>query len=494
MRFEDLDAQKRAEIATSFARKNATMLSRWQQITQYQSKTWEHRAILATQWLLGCASVSDIGCGKMFLEQHLRANVSYVPIDVVSHDDRTLVIDLNQEELRGGPETEAAAVLGTLEYLYDLPAFIAALSNRYSTVVLSYCVTDLTPDPRARLSHGWVNNWSKADFEQLLSQQGWVVAQAQRLDEMQWLWHLVRQKEENIGFDIVFIGGTGRSGTSSVQEILAKSKGFTDVYDYEARFLIEHCGLIDLYEAYTRPVTPADFAPRLELFGSFLRGDTRAMPHFGASRAVAVFGAEIVEAAFERFSRTLSVGIHELPRRSTNFQVAAEGLLKDLFRPSGDDVIVEKTPYSSMFMPQLKRIFPGAKFVMTFREPRDTLASYLLQGWGYSDPMAAALQLGAVMDAFMRATRTHAGWLADLYVMDADRIRANAAPLSNWLTNRFKRPLFVDSAAVDANERFVAEYLAREGPSTARAEAFDLDQGVEYLSARIRNIRNLMIV
>ena len=103
--------------------------------------------------------MADIGCGDMQLKSHLAAGCRYVPVDVVRRDVRTVVIDLNKQRLPDDLDVNAYVVLGLLEYLFDVPAFLNGLSG---ALVVSY--NPVEGREYDRTEHGWVNAFSVAEF------------------------------------------------------------------------------------------------------------------------------------------------------------------------------------------------------------------------------------------------------------------------------------------------------------------------------------------
>jgi hypothetical protein len=87
---------------------------------------WERRAQLAAEWLRGERVVADIGCGLMTLEGFLPKSSTYVPMDVVRRDARTILVDLNEEKIPV-VACDAAVLLGVLEYVDDLESIFAQL-------------------------------------------------------------------------------------------------------------------------------------------------------------------------------------------------------------------------------------------------------------------------------------------------------------------------------------------------------------------------------
>jgi hypothetical protein len=114
--------------------------------------------------------VLDIGCGAMALEGMLPQGCTYLPLDCVRRDARTVVRDLNREPF---PEIAAdmAFALGMLEYVYDVPRFLRGLRAAVPRALLSYHPLDRNIG-RDRWSLGWVNALNSAELAALLRHAG----------------------------------------------------------------------------------------------------------------------------------------------------------------------------------------------------------------------------------------------------------------------------------------------------------------------------------
>ncbi len=104
--------------------------------------------------------VADFGCGMMWLEERLGPQNSYLPIDYIKRDDRTMVLDLNRDSL-DAVKADVAFLSGALEYVADLRRFAAALqARRFAQIILSYCTLEKHPDRKTRASLNWVSHES----------------------------------------------------------------------------------------------------------------------------------------------------------------------------------------------------------------------------------------------------------------------------------------------------------------------------------------------
>jgi hypothetical protein len=131
----------------------------------------------------------------MNLAQSLRPDQTYIPVDVVARDARTLVCDLN---CQAPPNTGAtsAALLGLLEYLHDPGAVLRQLGSQYSVIVVSYNVADAPHSAPNRREHAWVNDFTNASLRELFRAAGWRPDEERTVDERQTMWRLTRWPSE----------------------------------------------------------------------------------------------------------------------------------------------------------------------------------------------------------------------------------------------------------------------------------------------------------
>lgn len=163
-------------------------LTRWSDPTQLEP-AWEARAVAAAGLISAGMRVLDIGCGAMKLERHLPFGCHYLPSDMVSRDNRTVVVDLNVKEI---PEEVLAncdtiVMLGVWEYLYRPDEVFAAFARAGRPIVCSYCDTDSTTELDRR-ALGWVNDYSQKEFLGIATRHGYDVQVIKRVDSIQQLY------------------------------------------------------------------------------------------------------------------------------------------------------------------------------------------------------------------------------------------------------------------------------------------------------------------
>ncbi|WP_052409799.1 class I SAM-dependent methyltransferase [Paraburkholderia oxyphila] len=191
--FYDLDIKDRERIVSAAIGSRQTLMSRWEALAVEKTESWALRAQRAASMLGGVSSIADVGCGMMTLENYLPRDVRYVPVDVVRRDVRTIVIDLNKEEL---PDlgTDCIVGLGLLEYLFDVPALLRRIASVYRMALLSYNPLDRISDMSERTGHAWVNHYTEADLEALFGLSGLQIEERVHHDATQTIWRLTSKQ------------------------------------------------------------------------------------------------------------------------------------------------------------------------------------------------------------------------------------------------------------------------------------------------------------
>lgn len=198
----------------------------------------------------------------------------------------------------------------------------------------------------------------------------------------------------------VFIGGTGRSGTTIALNLLKDHSEFHASLPREIKFLTARSGALDLI--FGRPFTLEEtfeglrnncvlrargllgkdehpiFAKRL--FGPWWSEMGKAGKPRGLVQAI---DAETLKIAHVQFESAFKVD----PLAATReffFTLAQRQLKKPDARLFGDS-----TPVNMMNASRLVQVFPEAKFVNVVRDGRDVALSVSKENWGPSDPIKA---------------------------------------------------------------------------------------------------------
>lgn len=175
--------------------------------------------------------------------------------------------------------------------------------------------------------------------------------------------------------ELVFVGGTGRSGTHAISHLIGRHSHFADV-PIEARFHCNKRGMPDLIEGR---ITLAAYLEKLRGFWWHrVRVDGRPRGLYNLLRQASF------EAALERFEGAY----RDDPIR------ACRGLVLELLAPvserAGKPALVEMSSHNVKEAQTLLRLFPRSRIIHALRDGRDAAASVTGKTWG-PDNVAAAI-------------------------------------------------------------------------------------------------------
>ena len=201
-------------------------------------------------------------------------------------------------------------------------------------------------------------------------------------------------------FTPVFIGGTGRSGTTILLNLLNRHPDFHASMPREIKYLTSRHGLVDL--ALTRPLAIEENlkAKRNNLIA-------RVLPLLGRSK-LSLFEKEVLgpwwsETGKKGNVRGLVQGItrEELVQEFERFRVgyevdritASRALLESLSRAQMKDGVTryfgDSTPVNIMQADLINMLLPRSKFIHVIRDGRDVASSVVKEKWGPSEHFAA---------------------------------------------------------------------------------------------------------
>ena len=200
-------------------------------------------------------------------------------------------------------------------------------------------------------------------------------------------------------FSPVFIGGSGRSGTTVTLNLLQRHPQFHASLPREIKFLTTRHGLLDL--VYTRP-----FSVEEDFTGFRNNLVTRAFPLLGRNKLdfftknlfdrwwseegkagkarglVQSISLETVEKTHNQFIQTFAIDRERAAREF--FYTLADAQIKKDALYFGDS-----TPVNMMHADLIHELFPEARFVNVLRDGRDVALSVSKERWGPTDPYEA---------------------------------------------------------------------------------------------------------
>jgi hypothetical protein len=202
----------------------------------------------------------------------------------------------------------------------------------------------------------------------------------------------------------IFIGGTGRSGTTVLGDLLNEHSLVCTSNPTEIKFLANRGGFLDVifgsmnsqlenrekisifhYRTY-RQRAQKDLLQRHERFDEFVN---KIWEKWWEIDAPAPHGpglhAGIDKKDLQRLLSNYSKNIKRNPiQQARKFMESFINVQKDR---KAEKYWAETTPMNISYSHRLIKLFPEAKFIVIRRDPRDVIASLLTKDWGPNSPL-----------------------------------------------------------------------------------------------------------
>jgi hypothetical protein len=202
----------------------------------------------------------------------------------------------------------------------------------------------------------------------------------------------------------VFVGGTGRSGTTVIGDLLANHSQIRTSTPIEIKFLTNRSGLVDVVFGYKQEIEKKSgkvsilnfrthrkrkrkekerFAKILAEFNKFIWEkwwDIDAPPPHGRGLVSGISKMDL-ENLLARLERELKINRKWAARRFMSSFISKQ------FDSADEIYWVETTPMNIPEANKLQELFPNARFINMVRDPRDVIASLLTKKWGPTTPL-----------------------------------------------------------------------------------------------------------
>ena len=238
---------------------------------------------------------------------------------------------------------------------------------------------------------------------------------------------------------IIFIGGTGRSGTNIAKKIFLEHSRVSTL-PFEYRFIIDPEGVIDFYNSFSSTWSPFMADHKIKKFEKFLQNFSKTI--FIDSLAARILryydesGKKITPKPyvdwklnewlpeFESHSKKLIEDLKDFEYNGcwpgaegysfnykiyhTDYKDKAElsrilggfisTIIRELLNKVDKDVFMEDNTWNILFARELLELVPEAKIIHVYRDPRDVIASYIHQRWSPSNVAQATLWYQSIMN------------------------------------------------------------------------------------------------
>jgi hypothetical protein len=202
----------------------------------------------------------------------------------------------------------------------------------------------------------------------------------------------------------VFVGGTGRSGTTVIGDLLGNHSQIRTSTPIEIKFLANRSGLVDVVFGYNQEIEKKSGKVSILNFRTYRKRKRREKERF--AKILAEFNKFIWEKWWDidappPHGRGLVSGISKIDLESLlarlerelriNRKWAARRFMSSFISKqygAGDEIYwVETTPMNIPEANKLQELFPKVLFINMVRDPRDVIASLLTKKWGPTTPL-----------------------------------------------------------------------------------------------------------
>ena len=219
----------------------------------------------------------------------------------------------------------------------------------------------------------------------------------------------------------LFIGGTGRSGTTILKKIFSNNNQILVCKD-ELRFIVDPYGILDLYNALTLRWDPYNADIYYKEFMKLIKSSFVANIYYKAIRRllsnvrISPYKYHHIHISRKKYKKIKSIilkleeslvsyknhmiwfGSDDFKYNPSFYEINCynkyslsyvfQKFVSDIMTllgakdDKGSEYWVDDTPYSILHAQSLMNCFPRAKYIHIYRDPRDVVASYLEQYWG----------------------------------------------------------------------------------------------------------------
>jgi hypothetical protein len=300
----------------------------------------------------------------------------------------------------------------------------------------------------------------------------------------------------------VFVGGTGRSGTTVIGDLLANHSQIRTSTPIEIKFLTNRSGLVDVVFGYNQEIEKKSGKVSILNFRTYRKRKRKEKERF--AKILAEFNKFIWEKWWDidappPHGRGLVSGISKIDLENLlarlerelkiNRKWAARRFMSSFISKqfgAGDEIYwVETTPMNIPEANKLQELFPSALFINMVRDPRDVIASLLTKKWGPTTPLEGLdwieNRLLAGHDALSKVKKSKKLTIAleDLAIKSREKTYKGILDFLKISDEPAMQKFFVESMTPDA---------ATSGRWKAEIDSPEFSAGYEAMTARLAKI------
>ena len=239
--------------------------------------------------------------------------------------------------------------------------------------------------------------------------------------------------------NIIFIGGSGRCGTTILKDVLSLHSKVV-VLPFEYRFILDPDGLIDFCQSYSASWSPYLADKKLKRLEDLLKNlSSRSIFDRGINNVLSLFNKDYKYLTakkyvnwelekhipnYKNFAEELLLNLKEFsfrgnwvgsesydflpeiyyapPKTKEELRVHIRSFLKKVFssllKKNNGEFYVEDNTWNILFADELLKLLPNSKIIHIYRDPRDVIASFSRQNWAPKDKIKAAKWYRSIME------------------------------------------------------------------------------------------------
>lgn len=179
----------------------------------------------------------------------------------------------------------------------------------------------------------------------------------------------------------IFVGGSGRSGTSALASFLGSLNHVEALYDIELKLFNESGGILDLYDCFVLNFSFSKCRERLNEFELKYVNWIYDGINFGQPSLEGFFSKDLLSENFLKFKNNL-IKPYVRQLQLSEFRFFVEEFLFNVFYSNTSRIYkLEKTPHMILDYHRLNLLFPESVFISVVRDPRSVALSAMKFDW-----------------------------------------------------------------------------------------------------------------
>lgn len=220
----------------------------------------------------------------------------------------------------------------------------------------------------------------------------------------------------------IFIGGSGRCGTSFLYSLIEDSEQCYGFTERETKFIICAHGLIDLYYALTHNFNESRAVTAIYRF-KHLMNVLKTGKIFYETDGLETFfpNPKLYDDIVDEFLNSLHI-VPKVPAYKSVeetiicFRTFLNTFFSNINFASPQKRFVEKTPHNFLHLKFLNELFPDLKFIHITRDPRGIVYSLTQQDWAPNDFAQSCLWLLQIYEGYINQDAFTTFTLQDLFL------------------------------------------------------------------------------